>query len=121
MITNDLLTLLTARDHKARPLHVGLIGAGKFGAMFLSQARRVPGLHVVAVADLSLERARTSLQRTGWPEDQFSAEGFDEALKTGATHITDDGERLVTAPQVDVVVEATCVPSAGIQHALGAI
>ena len=121
MITNDLLTLLAARDHEARPLHVGLIGAGKFGAMFLSQARRVPGLHVVAVADLSLERARTSLRRTGWPEEQFSAKGFDEALKTGATHITDDGARLVTAPQVDVVVEATGVPSAGIRHALGAI
>ena len=55
------------------PVTVGLIGAGKFGTMFLSQARLTRGLHVVAVADLNVERARSQLATAGWPAEQFAA------------------------------------------------
>ncbi len=54
----SLYTQLGARAEAGEPVRVGLIGAGKFGTMFLAQARRTPGLHVMAVADLSLARAR---------------------------------------------------------------
>ena len=36
---------------------VGLIGAGKFGTMFLSQARLTRGMDAAAVADLNVARA----------------------------------------------------------------
>ncbi|HMQ33387.1 MAG TPA: hypothetical protein PKD53_21830, partial [Chloroflexaceae bacterium] len=64
-MTADLLSLLAARAEAGRPLRVGLIGAGKFGTMFLAQARRVAGLHVLGVADLAPERARAALLRAG--------------------------------------------------------
>ena len=48
---------------------MGLIGAGKFGAMFLAQARHCEGLRVAAVADLRVEAARETLLRTGWPAE----------------------------------------------------
>ncbi len=63
MSNGQLLHLLTARAESKNPLRVGLIGAGKFGTMFLAQARRVAGLHVLGVADLSLHRAREALTR----------------------------------------------------------
>ena len=44
--------MLAARAESGNPLRVGLIGAGRFGAMFLSQARLVQGLHVLGIADL---------------------------------------------------------------------
>ncbi len=120
LVGSQLLQLLAARAEQGKPLRVGLIGAGKFGTMFLSQARRMSGLHVLGVADLSLDRARQALQRAEWPPEQFAASGFAQALKDGATYLTVDGEALIQAEGLDVVVEATGSPAAGIQYALEA-
>ncbi|MBX6324367.1 MAG: Gfo/Idh/MocA family oxidoreductase, partial [Rhodospirillaceae bacterium] len=59
----NLHRLLREREAGGRPVRVGLIGAGKFGSMFLAQARRTPGLHVAGVVDLAPERARAALIR----------------------------------------------------------
>ena len=72
----NLATLLLEREAAGRPVTVGLIGAGKFGTMFLSQARLTRGLHVVGVADLNVERARSQLKTAGWPAGQFTAGSF---------------------------------------------
>ncbi len=114
----NLYPLLQRRAAEGRPVRIGLIGAGKFGSMFLAQARTTPGVHVLAVADLSVPRAREALRNTGWEEEQISAASFAEALTSGATHITEDAEALIAADGMDVVVEATGAPLAGIHHAL---
>jgi len=119
--SGQLLQLLAARAEAGKPLRVGLIGAGKFGTMFLSQACRVSGLHVLGVADLSLERASKALHRAEWPQAQFAATSFAQALDAGTTHLTEDGEALIRAEGLDVVVEATGNPAAGINYALKAI
>src|SRR6266851_2863483 len=76
----NLSSKLRARAEAGRPVRVGLIGAGKFGSMFLAQAPRTSGLHVMAIADLSPDRARQSLQRDGWtPETVWGHYGFSEA------------------------------------------
>ena len=69
----NLHRLLSARAEAGRPVRVGVIGCGKFGTMFLAQARLTPGLHVLGVADLNPERARRSLQGAGWPDEQLAA------------------------------------------------
>ncbi|MCI0526283.1 MAG: hypothetical protein L0Y56_02345, partial [Nitrospira sp.] len=116
----QLLQLLAARAESGNPLRVGLIGAGKFGTMFLSQALRVQGLHVLGIADLSIERASAALRRAGWVEEQFTVNSFTEALKTGKTYLTDNSEKLIQAEGLEVLVEATGIPPVGIQHALKA-
>ena len=83
----NLSTLLFEREAVGRPVTVGLIGAGKFGAMFLAQARLTRGLHVLAVADLNVARAKSQLQTAGWPAEQFAAASLGDALKQCATHI----------------------------------
>ena len=114
----NIFTLLKARAAEKRPLRVGLIGAGKFGAMFLSQALRTPGLHVLGIADLSAARARAALKETGWPDERIGALSFPKALGDGTTMITENAEALINAPGMEVVVEATGSPEAGIRHAL---
>jgi len=57
----NLHALLLEREAAGRPVTVGLIGAGKFGTMFLSQARLTRGMRVLAVADLNVGRARAQL------------------------------------------------------------
>jgi predicted homoserine dehydrogenase-like protein len=113
--------MLLDREAAGRPVTVALIGAGKFGTMFLSQARLTRGLHVVAVADLDIARARSQLRTAGWEEERFSAPSLGDAFKTGCTHVTPDAGLLIAFPDVEVIVEATGVPGAGIRHALRAI
>ena len=88
----NLSTLLAARAAKGRPVRVGLIGAGKFGSMVLAQAQRIPGYHMVAVADLNVGKARESLDRVGWPKERYRRERR-EAVKNGTTFVTDDVRR----------------------------
>ena len=61
----SLHNLLRQRAEEDNPIRVGVIGAGKFGSMYLAQARRTPGIHVMGVADLAPERAREALRRVG--------------------------------------------------------
>ena len=114
----NLYALLSRRAAEKRPLRVALIGAGKFGTMFLSQARRTPGLHVVAIADLDPGRARGSLERTGWPADRYGAQSCEDALTRGTTWLTDDALSVIAVPTIEIVIDATGNPSAGIAHAL---
>src|SRR5437899_1096700 len=114
----NLHAKLRARAEAGRPIRVGLIGAGKFGSMFLAQAPRTPGLHVMAIADLSPDRARQSLRHVGWADEQFGARSFADSVVYGTTFVTDDDEALITAEDMEVVIDATGHPAAGIHHAL---
>ena len=117
----NLHRLLARRDEANEPVRVGLIGAGKFGTMFLAQARLTPGLHVLGVADLRPDRARASMQDAGWPAEQMDTTSFDRARADGGTYLTDDAMALIAASGLDVLVEATGDPKAGLRHALAAI
>jgi len=113
----NLYHQLQGRAAAARPIRIALIGAGKFGSMFLAQARLTPGFHVAIVADLNVGKARQALATTGWPQEQFAAAGFGAALKSGATWVTDDSAAIFAAAEIEVVIDATGHPPAGIHHA----
>jgi predicted homoserine dehydrogenase-like protein len=102
--------MLATRAAAGRPVRAGLIGAGKFGAMFLSQIPTTPGLLVPAIADLSPDRARAACRAVGWSEELIARTAFVE-----------DGTELARQDDVEVVVEATGSPAAGIAHARAAI
>ena len=100
---------LAQRAGAGAPVRVGLIGAGKFGSMFLSQAPTTRGLRISAIADLDPERARSACRAIGWG---------DEAI--ASTRYTDDAVAMMRDDDIDVVVEATGNPAAGITHARAA-
>jgi predicted homoserine dehydrogenase-like protein len=114
----NLHRLLQDRHAAGRPVRAVLIGAGKFGSMYLSQARRTPGLQVLAVADLAPERARASLARVGWEADRYAARSIDAAAKAGTTCVTDDAMAAIAHPATEVVIDSTGSPAAGIAHVL---
>src|SRR5512140_1650539 len=114
----NLHRLLQDRAAAGRPVRVVLIGAGKFGSMYLSQARRTPGIHVLAVADLAPERAKASLARVGWEAERFAAASLEDAAKGGRTYVTEDAERAIAHAATEVVIDATGSPAAGIAHVL---
>ncbi len=114
----NLFSLLGKRAEANTPIKIGLIGAGKFGSMFLSQARKTPGFHVCGIADLDPDKVKVSLADTGWQPEQYNARSFDEAKRNGSTFITDDSHALIKTEGIEVIIEATGNPAAGIQHAL---
>ena len=105
-----------AANHQS--IKVGLIGAGKFGSMYLSQIPNTPGVHLMGIADLSPSGVKKNLARVGWKDEQSNAASLDEAIKTGQTHISDNWEALVSHPAIDVVVECTGHPIAAVDHCL---
>jgi predicted homoserine dehydrogenase-like protein len=117
----NLHCLLLRRAAEGRPIRVAVIGAGKFGSMFLHQAPRTPGMHVIGIADLSIPRARAALARIGWTPEQSAAPDTDAAVRSGTTWLTEDAAALIADPAVEVVVEATGDPAAGLRHARAAI
>ena len=117
----NLHKLLCERAEAKRPLRVGLIGAGKFGTMFLAQALRTPGLHLLGVADLAPARARENLTRVGWPAERIAAASLGEAVDRGTTWVGEDARALIAHPALDVIIDATGHPPSGIAHALAAI
>ena len=114
----NLHSMLEARAAEGKLLRVALIGAGKFGSMYLSQARRTPGIHLVAVADLDPARAKAALLGVGWPADRLGAQSLDEARRSGGTFLTDDTPAVIASDAVEIVIDATGSPAAGIAHVL---
>ncbi|MET0964157.1 MAG: Gfo/Idh/MocA family oxidoreductase [Noviherbaspirillum sp.] len=114
----NLFAKLQMRAQQGTPLRVGLIGAGKFGSMYLSQAPRTPGVHLVGIADLQPARVRQSLKGVGWAEERFSAATLEQASSSGATAIVDNSQALIASPYIDIIIEATGNPAAGIAHVL---
>lgn len=106
----NLYALLQRRMDADKPIRVTVIGAGKFGSMFLAQVPHTRGLEVAAIADLSPDRARKACEAVGWSSEQIAATTF-----------TDDASAAVGRDDVEVVVEATGNPAAGIRHARAAI
>jgi predicted homoserine dehydrogenase-like protein len=106
----NLHRLAQQRAAGGRPVKVGLIGAGKFGSMFLAQVPTMAGIEVAVIADLDLERARAACHRVGWNAAQLAKTAF-----------VDSGAEACAHPEIEVVVEATGLPTAGIVHARAAI
>jgi predicted homoserine dehydrogenase-like protein len=117
----NLYAKLQARAAQQKPIRVALIGAGKFGSMFLAQAVQTPGLHITGIADLSPERVQTNLNRIGWEPERAKATSVEEAIRTGQTFLCEDAIDLIQTEAVEVVIDATGSPAAGIRHALAAI
>lgn len=114
----NLYTKLQQREAQGKPIRVGLIGAGKFGSMYLAQVPKTPGLHLVAIADLSPDNAKQNLNRVGWHSTQYDAASIDQAVAQRKTYIGDDWQALVKHPAIDVVVECTGHPIAAVEHCL---
>ncbi|MBK8070792.1 MAG: flagellar biosynthesis protein FlgA [Ramlibacter sp.] len=116
----NLYSKLQQRAAQGRPVRIGLIGAGKFGSMYLAQVPRTPGVHLAAIADLAPDAARANLARVEWNPAAALAGSIDTAIKTGATWITEDWQALTRHSAIDVIVECTGHPLAAVDHCLDA-
>src|SRR3954464_2880029 len=106
----SLQAKLAARAAAGKPVRVGLVGAGKFGSMFLSQVPSIPGLEIAVISELDIEKAKATCRAVGWDDQRIAR-----------TKFSDRGRDACLDESVEVVVEATGNPAAGIAHAIRAI
>ncbi len=118
----NLFSMLQQRADN--PIKVGVIGAGKFSSMFLSQAARTPGIKVVGIAELDPAKAEQTCRLVGWAEGSTvlaeKAGAINDAAAQGKTAITGDSRALIQS-EAEVILEITGSPEAGTEHALAAI
>ncbi len=120
----NLYPLLQKRAEENNPIRVGVIGAGKFSSMFLSQARLTPGLQIVGIADLDPDKALQALAKTGWDTARTTMTDSPGAINDAARHrriaLTGDAKALIDA-DCQIIMEITGNPEAGTNHAVRAI
>lgn len=117
--------LLAERERNGNPIRVGLVGSGKFGTGLVAQVAGMRGMNICAIADINLDNAREAFGAGGHDAEQTyvvqNGNGLEDALATGKRAITDDANLITTSDQIDVVVDATGLPSVGTRTAHDAI
>ena len=85
---------LAERERAGRPIRVGIVGAGKFGSSVAHQVSRMPGLRLVALADLFPDKANAVFARNGVTAEDVvqagDARAIARAIEQGKTAVTDD-------------------------------
>ena len=116
----NLFTKLNQRAEADKPIRIGMIGAGKFGSMFLAQMLKIPGVHLVGVVDLNPATAKSNLDFVGWAAERYGAKTLDDAARTGLTHVGDNAQALIDHPATEIIIECTGNPMAAVEHCLAA-
>ncbi|MCL4833285.1 MAG: hypothetical protein KJZ86_12635 [Caldilineaceae bacterium] len=117
--------LLAQRAAQNKPIRVGIIGTGKFGAGLVAQISQMRGMEVSVIADINLAHARHAYTSSRVPADEIrAAETLDEmedAIRAGKPTVVEDGLLLAASESVDVIVEATGIPEVGAKMAWHAL
>jgi predicted homoserine dehydrogenase-like protein len=116
----NLFAKLSQRAEANKPIKIGMIGAGKFGSMFLAQMLKLPGIHLVGIVDLNPATAKSNLDYVGWPEERYAAKSLDDAAQRGTTHVGDNAEALIKHQAIDIIIECTGNPMVAVDHCLAA-
>lgn len=116
MRTISIYEELRARAESGNVIRLGMIGFGRFPSTFIVQIDRIPGMQLVGVAEMNLARAQRTCDLVEWPRERYSAKSFEEAAKRGTTCIVENADELFRSDFIDIIVDATGNPYAGVHH-----
>ena len=115
---------LKALEAQGKNVRIGLIGAGQMGTDVVAEASMMPGVDVVIVADVDLERAKDAYvigQTRGEVVIASATAEADAAIEEKKCVAVDDYHILTDVKNIDVVIEATGVPEIGARATLRTI
>jgi len=107
--------LIKREKELGRPVRVGLAGAGQMGSGLAAQIGKIPGMELVACADIDLARAENALKLAGIDKIGHNSEAS-YSIENGQGGVVDNAKALAELP-VDIVFEATGVPWVGAEVA----
>ena len=126
MPTNVALTGLAkdlaARGETGKPIRIGLVGAGEMGTDIVSRVAHMQGIAIGAISELKPGAARRSVEIAYGNEinvaEVSTADAANAAMEQGRIALTDNVHALLEAGLIDVVVDATGIPSVGAEIGL---
>jgi predicted homoserine dehydrogenase-like protein len=129
MPTNVALTGLAkdlaARGESGRPIRIGLVGAGEMGTDIVSRVAHMQGIEIGAISELKAGAARKSVEiaygTADLAREVSTADAANAAMEDRKIAVTDNVDALLEAGLIDVVVDATGVPSVGAEIGLRAM
>ena len=120
----NMYNLLRQREFNGKPIRVGIIGAGRYSASFVAQARFIPGIKIVSIAELDITKAKKICIKAGWSEVDISfankTNAINDDARIGKIVLTEDSNQLIGV-ELDIVIEITGVAEAGAYHSWHAL
>jgi predicted homoserine dehydrogenase-like protein len=117
-------TELRRREEAGRPIRVAMVGAGVTGRMIALQlCTSVPGIRLVAIANRTLEKARTAYANAGVTAIKAvgSVEALEERIDEEQFSIAEEASLLCRATNIDLIIDVTGTIEFGARVAVEAI
>lgn len=129
MPTNVALTGLAkdlaARAETGKPVRIGLVGAGEMGTDIVSRVAHMRGIEIGAISELNPQAAGRSVSIAYGDSDRAVAtdttDALNAAIESGKIATTQRVETLLESGLIDVVIDATGIPSVGAEIGLAAM
>ena len=129
MPTNVALTGLAkdlaARADTGKPVRIGLVGAGEMGTDIVSRVAHMRGIEIGAISELNPQAAGRSVTIAYGDPDRAVAtdttDALNAAIESGRIATTQRVETLLESGLIDVVIDATGIPSVGAEIGLAAM
>ena len=129
MPTNVALTGLAkdlaARAATGKPVRIGLVGAGEMGTDIVSRVAHMRGIEIGAISELNPQAAGRSVTIAYGDPDRAVAtdttDALNAAIESGRIATTQKVETLLESGLIDVVIDATGIPSVGAEIGLAAM
>ena len=99
--------LIKRQKELGRPVRVGLAGAGQMGSGLAAQIGRIPGMELVACADIDEKRAENALRLAGVTSIGHNKDAS-SSISKGHGGIVSNAKDPAELP-IDIVFEATGV------------
>jgi predicted homoserine dehydrogenase-like protein len=116
---------LAARGESGRPIRIGLVGSGEMGTDIVSRVAHMPGIEIGAISELTPTNAaravRIAYQRDDQSREADTLDSLNRTMEDGKVAVTSNVDLLLESGLIDVVVDATGVPSVGAEIGLSAM
>jgi predicted homoserine dehydrogenase-like protein len=116
---------LQNRADSGKPIRIGLVGSGEMGTDIVTRVAHMPGIEIGAISELRMPAAGKAVdiayREEGHWQEAKCAESLNATMEQGKVAVTDDVNLLINSGLIDVVIDATGVPSVGAEIGLRAM
>ncbi len=116
---------LSERAKSGRPIRIGLIGSGEMGTDIVTRVAHMAGIEIGAICELNIPAAARAVdiayQEKGHSREVSGAAAMNAAIEAGRIALTNDADLILQSGLIEVVIDATGVPSVGAEIGLRAM
>ena len=116
---------LEVRAKTGKPIRIGLIGSGEMGTDIVTRVAHMSGIEIGAISELNVPAATKAVdiayREAGHSRQVTTASAMSAAMEAGKIAVTDDADLVINSGLIDVIIDATGIPSVGAEIGLRAM